>query len=146
MTRSVIKRDYWGLLARLGRGCLHAAERPRDEPPGQLFDPIPNSIRRSWPAPSSCWAASTWSCAVGCWLRGNVPLEPNRSVDQLGRNLMDLVGHRHFGWCRDASFLSCFTELGRLEELARPCRVLVFSKEDEIVGFVGATEHPKIRK
>ena len=35
---------------------------------------------------------SAWSCAVGCWIRGNVPLEPNRSVDQLGRNLMDLVG------------------------------------------------------
>ena len=43
---------------------------------------------------------------------GKVPLEPNRSVDQLGRNLMDLVGHRHFGRCRDASSLGCFTELG----------------------------------
>ena len=64
------------------------------------------------------------------------PVEPNRSVDQLSRDLMELVGHRHFGRCRDASFLSCFTKLGRLEELARPCRVLVFSKEDEIVGFV----------
>ena len=31
-------------------------------------------------------------------------------------------------------------QLGQLEELARPCRVLVFSKEDEIVGFIGATE------
>jgi hypothetical protein len=29
--------------------------------------------------------------------------------------------------------------------LARPCRVLVFSKEDEIVGFVGATEDPRGR-
>src|SRR5439155_7109835 len=80
---------------------------------------------------------------VGCWVRGNVPLEPNRSVDQLGRNLIDLVGHHHFGRCRDASSLGCSTELGRLGELARPCRVLVFSKEDEIVGFVGATEEPR---
>src|SRR5574341_1323404 len=56
---------------------------------------------------------------------------------------MDLAGHRHSGRCRDASSLVCFTELGRLEELARPCLVLVFSKEDEIVGFVGATEAPR---
>src|SRR5574341_2204700 len=56
---------------------------------------------------------------------------------------MDLAGHRHSGRCRDASSLVCFTELGRLEELARPCLVLVFSKEDEIVGFVGATEDPR---
>src|SRR5574341_230369 len=56
---------------------------------------------------------------------------------------MDLAGHRHSGRCRDASSLVCFTELGRLEELARPCLVLVFNKEDEIVGFVGATEDPR---
>jgi len=55
---------------------------------------------------------------------------------------MDLAGHRHFGPCRDASSLGRFTELGRLEELARPCRVLVFSKEDEIVGSIGAAEDP----
>ena len=57
---------------------------------------------------------------------------------------MDLVGHRHLGRRRDASSLGCFTELGRLEEPARPCRVLVFSKEDETVGFVGATEDPGV--
>ncbi len=56
---------------------------------------------------------------------------------------MDMDGRRHFGRCRGASSLGCFTELGRLEELARPCRVLVFSKEDEIVGFVGTTEVPR---
>jgi hypothetical protein len=56
---------------------------------------------------------------------------------------MDLVGHRHCGRCRDSSSLGCSTELGRREELARPCRVLVFSKEDAIVGFVEATEDPR---
>ena len=66
-----------------------------------------------------------------------------RSVNQLGRNLVDVVGHHHFGRCRDAGSLGCSTELGRLGELAHPCRVLVFSKENEIVGFVGATEDPK---
>src|SRR3972149_3047706 len=39
--------------------------------------------------------------------------------------------------------LGCFTELGRLEELARPCRLPFFSKQDEIVGSVGATEDPR---
>jgi hypothetical protein len=34
-------------------------------------------------------------------------------------------------------------ELGRLEELARPCRVLVFSKEDGIVTSLGAREDPR---
>ena len=50
---------------------------------------------------------------------------------------MDLVGHRHFGRRRDVRPLGCVTELGRLEELARPGRILEFCKEDEIVGFVG---------
>jgi hypothetical protein len=99
---------------------------------------MPNGLERSGPAQgtfcaelaecrlphernkrgSSKWlgSAGTQSCAVGSWVRGNLPLEPNRSIDQSGRNLMDLVGHRHFGRCRDASSLGCFTELGRLKE------------------------------
>lgn len=87
--------------------------------------------------------ANTWSCAVGCWVRGNVPLEPNRSMEQLGRNLRDWVDPRHFGRLHDARALGCFTDLGRLEELARPGRVLGSCQEDEIVGFVAATEDPR---
>src|SRR4030065_519873 len=30
-------------------GIFEAAERPRDEPPGRLFDSISNAFRRSWP-------------------------------------------------------------------------------------------------
>lgn len=45
------------------------------------------------------------------------------------RNLADLVGHRHCGRWPAASSLGCSTEPGQLEELARPCRVLVFSVE-----------------
>ena len=51
-----------------------------------------------------------------------------------------LVGHRHFGRCRDASSLGCFPQLGPLEQLARPCRALVFSKEARSLGL------PELRK
>ena len=59
----------------------------------------PNGLEMSRPA-------NTWSCAVGWWVRGNAPLKPNRSMEQLGRNLMDWVDPRHFGRLCDARALA----------------------------------------
>jgi hypothetical protein len=82
---------------------------------------------------------SDWALGLGC----SLSLEPNPNIGQLGRNLMDLVGHRHFKRNHDASSPDYFTVLDRLVEPARLSRILVFGTEDEIVVFVRATEGPE---
>jgi hypothetical protein len=55
---------------------------------------------------------------------------------------VDLIGEGDLRWACDTSSLGGFAELSRLEQLAGLLEIIVLSQNDEVGGFVKASEDP----